>query len=98
MLGKLEVYAILDNKATDQTEFVYSILSPRYVKTHYSIFVVARIRFWKVQSTRIRFWKVRSIFISHNFCVRKEYDSHLPKPDLATLDGMTTTINICFFS
>jgi hypothetical protein len=29
--------------------------------------------------------------------VRKEYDSHYPKPDLATLDGMTTTINTWFF-
>ncbi len=96
MLGKLEVYVILDNKATDQTEFVYLILGPTYVKTHYSIFAVARIWFWKVQSTQIWFWKMQSIFTSHNFHVRKEYDLHLPKPDLATLDGMTTTINIFF--
>jgi hypothetical protein len=96
-LGKLEVYTILDNKATDQTEFIYLILSPTYVKTHYSIFAVALIRFWKVRSTRIQFKKVQSIFISHYFHVKKEYNSHLPKPDLATLNGMTTTINICFF-
>jgi hypothetical protein len=91
LLGKLEVDAIPANKATDQTEFLYFILCPMYAKTHYWI------RFWKVQNTRIRFWKVQSIFISHNHHVKKEYDSHLPKPDLATLDGMTTTINIFFF-
>jgi hypothetical protein len=69
------------------------ILSPTYVKTHYSNFSVARIKFWKVRSTRIWFRRVQSIFISHNAHVRKEYDSHHPKPDLATSDGTTTTIN-----
>jgi hypothetical protein len=70
-----------------------------YVKTHYSVFAVTRIRFWKVRSTQIWFWKVQSIFISHIFHVRIEYDLHHPKPDLATLDGTaTTTINTCFFS
>jgi hypothetical protein len=38
LLGKLEVYAILENDATNQTELAYLILSPMYVKTHYSIF------------------------------------------------------------
>jgi hypothetical protein len=68
-----------------------------YVKTHFSFFAFARIRFWKVQNTQIWFREVQSIFISQNFHVRKEYDSHHPKPDLATLDGMSTTINTCFF-
>jgi hypothetical protein len=91
LLSKLEVYTILDNKATDQTEFAYLILSPKYVKTHYSSFAIAQIWFWKVQSTSIWFWQVQSIFISHNFHVRKEYESHHPKQDLATLDDTTTT-------
>jgi hypothetical protein len=97
-LGKLEVYAILDKVATDHTEFIlFLILSPTYVKSYHSIFVNAWIWFWKMQSTLIRFRNVRSTFISHNFHVRKEYDLHHLKPDLASLDGMTTTINICFF-
>jgi hypothetical protein len=33
----------------------------------------------------------------HNFHVRKEYHAlHHPKPDLATLDGTTATINTFF--
>ncbi len=66
------------------------------MKTCYSIFAATRIRFWKVQSTRIWFQKVQSIFIFHNFYVKKEYDLHHLKPDLATLDGTTTTISKCF--
>ncbi len=58
------------------------------VKTHYSIFAIARIQFWKVQS----------IFISHIFHVRKEYDLHHPKLALASLDGATTNYyNRCVF-
>ncbi len=63
LLGKLEVYTILDKMATDQTEFVYLKISPTYVKTHNSIFAFARIRFQKVQSTQIQFRKVRSTSI-----------------------------------
>jgi hypothetical protein len=96
LLGKLEVYAILDNKATDQTELILFKLSPTYVETHHSIFAVLWIQFWKVQSTWIRFQKVQRIFFSHNFHVRKEYYLHHPKPDLANLDGTATTIYICF--
>ncbi len=59
---------------------------------------IARIWFWKVQSTQIRFWMMQSIFISHNFHVRKEKNLHHPKPDLATLDGSTTTIKACILS
>ncbi len=66
---------------------LFFILCPTYVKTHYSIFAVAWIWFWKVRSIQIWFQKVQSIFISHNFHVRKEYDLHHPKPDLASLDG-----------
>jgi hypothetical protein len=86
LLGKLEVYAILDWLLIKLNLF-YLILSPTLMKTHYSIFAVAQIRFWNVQS----------IFISHYFHVRKKYDLHHPKPDLATSDGTTTTINTCFF-
>jgi hypothetical protein len=58
------------------------------VKTHYSIFAVAQIWFWSVQS----------IFISHNFHVRKEYDLRHPKLPLASLDGATTNYyNSCLF-
>ncbi len=74
----------------------YLILIPTYVKTQSSIFAIAQIWFLKVRSTPIWFQKVQSIFISHNFHLRKEYDSHHPKPDLATSDGMTSTINTCF--
>ncbi len=94
-LGELEVYAILDKVATDH--MVFFILSPTYVKSYHSFFADARIWFRKMQSTLIRFWNVQSTLISHNFHVRKEYDLHHLKPDLASLDGTTTTINICFF-
>ncbi len=68
------------------------------MKTHYSIFAVAWIQFHEVQRNWNWFWKVQSIFIPHNFHVRKEYDLHHPKPDLASLDGKSTTINTCFLS
>jgi hypothetical protein len=59
-----------------------------YVKIHYAIFAVALIQFQKGQS----------IFMSHNFHVRKEYDSHHLKPPLASLDGATTDYyNRCAF-
>ncbi len=41
--------------------------TPTCVKTLYSVFAIAQMQFWKVQSTQIRFQKVQSIFISHNF-------------------------------
>ncbi len=107
MLGKLQVYADLNKLVAGllfwtswlliKLNSFYSILSPTYVKTHYSIFAIARIQFQKVQSTRIQLWKVQRIFISHNFHVRKGYDLHHLKPDLATWEGTTTTINTCFF-
>ncbi len=50
------------------------------MKTHYAIFAVARIQFRRVQS----------VFISHNFHVRKEYDLHHPKSPPASSDGATT--------
>ncbi len=67
------------------------------MKTCYSIFAITSIRFWRVRSTWIQFLKVQSIFISHNFYVRREYDLHHPKPDLASLDGTTSTIDTWFF-
>jgi hypothetical protein len=95
LLGRLEVTLF---RLLIKLNSYHLIPSPTYVKTNYSIFAVARIRFRKVQSTRIRFRKVQSIYISHIFHVRKEYDLHLLKPDLANLNGMTTTINnTCFF-
>jgi hypothetical protein len=64
------------------------MLSPTCVKTHYSIFAVAQIQFCKVQS----------IFISHSFYVRKEYDLHHLKLPPASLDGTTTNYyNRCVF-
>jgi hypothetical protein len=50
LLGKLEVYTILDKVATDQTDFFYFTLSPTYVKTQNAVFAVAWTQFWMVQS------------------------------------------------
>jgi hypothetical protein len=97
LMGKLEVNAILDKSATDQTEFILFNTKSYVCENSFSIFAVARIWFRKVQSKRIRIWKVQSIFISHNFHVRKEYDLHHPKPDLATFNATTTTVYIFFF-
>jgi hypothetical protein len=59
-----------------------------YVKTHYVIYAVAWIWFWKVQR----------IFISHNFHKRKEFDSHHLKLPQASLDVATTNnYNTCVF-
>jgi hypothetical protein len=99
LLGKIEVYAILDKMATDQAEFILFDTKSYICENSLFYFCPCLDPVSEgVGSTRIQFWKVQSIFISHNFHVRKEYDLHHPKPDLAILDGTTTTINSCFFS
>jgi hypothetical protein len=86
-MGKLEVYAILDKVANDQTEFILFYTKSFVCENSKCFFAIAWIRFQVVQS----------IFVCHNFHVRKECNLHHPKLDLATFDGTTTTTNTCFF-
>ncbi len=94
LLGKCEVYTILDKVATDQTEFVL-FNTKSYIHENLLFYFCCCPDLGSEGAKQIR--KVRIIFISHNFHVRKEYELQHPKPDLATLYFTTTTITTCFF-
>ncbi len=98
MLGTFEAYTILDKVATDKTEF-FLFNTKSYVCEN-SLFIFFCCLDWVLEGAKHPYPVLEGAnqFISQNFHVRKEYDSFHSKPDLATLDGMTTIINTCFFT